>query len=150
MEEEKKRIAELLQEYVHEVHQNLGRIDQNSTISIRDKNVRMLKIMLPDWEENEKLYRIGVWDFMEEMTDKSIELLENNENALEYIGTRVTTKNLYDVVVGIDNVRIRLHKIEEQRQYEISWSQVARNSGGEGFLSAFIILSSLQIGRAHV
>lgn len=143
VEEEKKRIAELLQEYVHEVHQNLGRIDQNSTISIRDKNVKMLKIMLPDWEENEKLYRIGVWDFMEEMTNKSIELLENNENALEYIGTRVTTKNLYDVVVGIDNVRIRLHKIEEQRQYEITWSQVARNSGGEGFLSAFIILSSL-------
>ena len=70
-------------------------------------------------------------------------LLERNENAQEYLGTRMTTKNLYDVVVGIESVQIHLHKIEEQRQYEISWSQVARNSGGEGFLSAFIILSSL-------
>ena len=26
---------------------------------------------------------------------------------------------------------------------QISWNQVARNSGGEGFLSAFVILSSL-------
>lgn len=143
VEEEKNRIAELLEEYVHEVHQNLGRIDQNSTITIRDKNVRMLKIKLPDWEENEKLYQIKIQDFMEELTHKGIELLEQNENAQEYIGTRVTTKNLFDVVVGIASVQIRLHKIEAQRQYEIAWSQVARNSGGEGFLSAFIILTSL-------
>lgn len=143
VEEEKARIAELLCEYVHEVHQNLGRIDSNSTIPIRDKNVKMLKITLPDWQENESLYQVRIQDFMDEMTQKGIELLEQNENAQEYLGTRMTTKNLYDVVVGIENVQIRLHKIEAQRQYEIAWSQVARNSGGEGFLSAFIILSSL-------
>lgn len=51
VEEEKSRIAELFGEYVHEVHQNLSRIDQNSTITIRDKNVRMLKITLSDWEK---------------------------------------------------------------------------------------------------
>ena len=38
---------------------------------------------------------------------------------------------------------IRLYKIEEQREYPITWAEVARNSGGEGFLSAFVILSSL-------
>lgn len=143
VEEEKNRIAELLGEYVHEVHQNLCRMDQNSTITIRDKNVRMLKITLPDWEKNESLYQIRIQDFMDEMTQKGIELSERNENAQEYLGVRLTTKNLYDVVVGIETVQIHLHKIEEQRQYEITWSQVARNSGGEGFLSAFIILSSL-------
>lgn len=143
VEEEKERIAELLCEYVHEVHQNLDRIDSNSTIPIRDKTVKMLKITLPDWQENESLYQVRIQDFMDEVTQKGIELLEQNENAQEYLGTRMTTKNLYDVVVGIENVQIRLHKVEEQRQYEIAWSQVARNSGGEGFLSAFIILSSL-------
>lgn len=143
VEEEKNRITELLGGYVQEVHQNLARIDQNSTIPIRDKNVKMLKISLPDWEENESLYQIRIQDFMDEVTQKGIELLERNENAQEYLGTRMTTKNLYDVVVGIESVQIHLHKIEEQRQYEITWSQVARNSGGEGFLSAFTILSSL-------
>lgn len=143
VEEEKNRITELLGGYVQEVHQNLARIDQNSTIPIRDKNVKMLKISLPDWEENESLYQIRIQDFMDEVTQKGIELLERNENAQEYLGTRMTTKNLYDVVVGIGSVQIHLHKIEEQRQYEITWSQVARNSGGEGFLSAFTILSSL-------
>ncbi len=143
VEEEKSRIAELFGEYVHEVHQNLSRIDQNSTITIRDKNVRMLKITLSDWEKNESLYQTRIRDFMEEITQKGIELSERNENTQEYLGVRLTTKNLYDVVVGIETVQIHLHKIEEQRQYEITWSQVARNSGGEGFLSAFIILSSL-------
>lgn len=143
VEEEKNRIVELLGEYVHEVHQNIAQIDQNATIRIRDKNVKMLNISLPGWEENASLYQIKIQDFMDETTQKGIELLERNENAQEYLGTRMTTKNLYDVVVGIESVQIHLHKIEEQRQYEISWSQVARNSGGEGFLSAFIILSSL-------
>ncbi len=46
-------------------------------------------------------------------------------------------------MVGIGNVQIRLYKIEEQREYAITWAEVARNSGGEGFLSAFVILSSL-------
>lgn len=143
IEEEKERIAELLSEYIQEVHQNLGRIDQNSAIQIRDKSVKMLKITLPDWEENASLYQIRIQDFLDETTKKGIELLERNENAQEYFGLRMTTKNLYDVVAGIENVQIRLYKIEEQREYPITWSQVARNSGGEGFLSAFIILTSL-------
>ncbi len=116
IEQEKERIVELLCEYAYEVHQNLGRMDQNSTIRIRDKTVKMLKITLPDW---------------------------HNENAQEYFGVRLTTKSLYDITVGIEHVQIRLYKIEEQREYPITWSQVARNSGGEGFLSAFIILASL-------
>ena len=58
-------------------------------------------------------------------------------------GTQLTTKHLYDTVAGIGNVQIHLFKIEEQREYPITWADVARNSGGEGFLSAFIILSSL-------
>lgn len=143
VEEEKNRIAELLGEYVHEVHLNLGRIDQNATITIREKSIKMLKITLPNWEENESLYQIRIQDFMDETTKRGIELLEQNENAQEYFGVRMTTKNLYDVVVGIENVQIRLYKVEEQREYPITWSQVARNSGGEGFLSAFIILTSL-------
>lgn len=143
IEEEKMRIVDLLGEYVHEVHKNLGRIDQNSTISIRGRSVKMLKILLPDWEEQAQAYQLRIQDFMDETTQKGIALLEQNENAQEYFGVRMTTKNLYDAVVGIAHVQIRLYKIEAQREYPITWSQVAKNSGGEGFLSAFIILTSL-------
>ena len=143
VEKEKNKIVEILEDYLKEVHQNLGKIDHNSTITIREKPVKMLRIGLPDWEENENLYQIRLNDMIDEITQKGIEIFERNENAQEYFGTKITTKNLYDTVVGIGNVQIRLYKIEEHREYSITWAEVARNSGGEGFLSAFVILSSL-------
>lgn len=143
VEQEKENIVGLLEDYLKEVHQNLGKIDHNSTISIRKRPVKMLKILLPEWEENEGVYRIRLQDMIDAVTQKGLELFEKNENAQEYFGTQITTKNLYDAVVGIGNVQIRLYKIEAQREYPITWAEVARNSGGEGFLSAFVILSSL-------
>ena len=143
VEKEKHKIVEILEDYLKEVHQNLGKIDHNSTITIREKPVKMLRIGLPDWDENENLYQIRLNDMIDEITQKGIEIFERNENAQEYFGTKITTKNLYDTVVGIGNVQIRLYKIEEHREYSITWAEVARNSGGEGFLSAFVILSSL-------
>lgn len=143
VEKEKAKIIELLEDYLKEVHVNLGKIDHNSTITIRERPIKMLKIGLPEWQENEALYQVRLSDFMDEITRKGMEQFEKNENAQEYFGTRLTTKNLYDTVVGIGNVQIRLYKIEEQREYPITWADVAKNSGGEGFLSAFVILSSL-------
>ncbi len=143
VEKEKERILELFEEYVQDVHGSLGKIDQNSTITIRQKPVKMLKIQLPDWEENRELYQMRLSDFMDHITRKGMEIFEKNENTQEFFGTQITTRNLYDTVVGIGNVQIRLFKIEEQREYPITWTDVAKNSGGEGFLSAFVILSSL-------
>lgn len=143
VEKEKSRITELLSEYCQDVHNNLGQIDSNSTITIREKAVKMLKLQLPDWTEQEGMYQLKLSDFLDELTTKGVEILEKNENPQEYFGTRITTKNLYDSIVGIGNVQIKLYKIEAQREYPITWAQAARNSGGEGFLTAFVILSSL-------
>ena len=143
VEKEKNKIVELLEEYLQEVHQNLGKIDHNSTIAIRERPVKMLKLQLPSWEENESLYHLRLEDFIDELTQKGIAIFDRNENAQEYFGIQMTTRNLYDTAVGIGNVQIRLYKVEEQREYPITWAEVARNSGGEGFLSAFVILSSL-------
>ena len=143
VEKEKNRIAELLSEYCQDVHRNLGQIDSNSTITIRQKAVKMLKLQLPDWTEQEGMYQLKLSDFLDELTAKGVEILEKNENPQEYFGTRITTRNLYDSIVGIGNVQIKLYKVEAQREYPITWAQAAKNSGGEGFLTAFVILSSL-------
>ena len=143
VEREKERIVELMEDYIQEIHNNLGKIDHNSTITIRDRNIKMLKIQLPDWEENAGLYHLRLEDFIDKITKEGVELFEKNENAQEFFGSSVTTRNLYDQVVGIGNVQIHLYKIEAQREYPITWREVSRNSGGEGFLSAFVILSSL-------
>lgn len=143
VETEKKNVTELLEDYVQNIHKNLEKIGRNSTIKIREKSIKMLKVILPVWEDNEKLYSLRLSDLVDEITEEGIRLFENNENAQEYIGRKVTSKNLYDTVVGTGNVQIQLYKIEEQREQQISWNQVAKNSGGEDFLSAFVILSSL-------
>lgn len=143
VDEEKSRIKGLLEDYVKDVHDNMSKIDNNSTITIRERPIKMLKIQLPNWEENEGLYRQRLNDFMDELTKKSVEIYEKNENSADYFGSQITTKNLYDTIIGIGNVQIKLYKIEEQREYPITWSEVAKNSGGEGFLSAFVVLSCL-------
>ena len=143
VEKEKAKIVELTGDYLKEVHDNLNRIDRNSTITVRERTVKMLKIEPPDWAENESIYQLRLEDYLDDITARGIALLEENQNVQEFLGTRITTKGLYDAVVGIGNVQIRLYKIEAQREYPITWADVAKNSGGEGFLSAFVILSAL-------
>ena len=143
VEKEKEKIKGLLEDYVKEVHSNMAQIDNNSTITIRERPIKMLRLNIPDWETNEGLYNQRLDDLMSELTQNGIEIYERNENAINYFSSRVTTKYLYDTVVGIGNIQIKLYKIEEQREYPITWAEVAKNSGGEGFLSAFVILSSL-------
>ncbi len=143
VEKEKAKIVELTGDYLKEVHDNLNKIDRNSTITVRERPVKMLKIELPDWTESESLFELRLQDYLDDITAKGIALLEENKNVQEYLGTKITTKGLYDAVVGIGNVQVRLYKIEEQREYPITWADVAKNSGGEGFLSAFVILSAL-------
>lgn len=143
VEKEKAKITELVGDYLKEVHTGLNKIDHNSTITIRERPVKMLRIELPDWAKNESFYELRLKDYIEGITAKGIAVLEENGNLQEYLGTKVTTKGLYDAVVGIGNVQIKLYKIEAQREYPITWTDVAKNSGGEGFLSAFVILSAL-------
>lgn len=143
VEKEKEKVVELIEEYLKEVNQELGKIDHNSTINVREKSIKMLKIGIPEWEENESMYELRLQDYIDDVTKKGVVILDENSNLTEFVGTRITTKALYDTVVGIGNIQIRMFKIEEQREYPITWSDVAKNSGGEGFLSAFVILSSL-------
>lgn len=140
---EKEKVNELLLDYILQIHNELGKIDKNSTINIRGKSIKMLKLILPIWNDHELQYGVRVKDFMEELTTQALIAIDNNENIEELIGKRITTKNIYNEVVGIANIMIKLYKVEEQREYPITWAEVSKNSGGEGFLSAFVILSSL-------
>lgn len=143
VEKERNNLTGELMDYVKAVHRDVSKIDDNSTITVRERSIKMLDIKTPDWQENEELYNIRMHEFVDGITLKGVELYKKGENAAEYFGTQLNTKNLYDIIVGLGNVSIRLYKIEEQREYPIAWSDVAANSGGEGFLSSFVILSSL-------
>lgn len=143
VEKERANIIGELLEYVKAVHQDLDKLDANSTITVRDRTLKMLDIQIPDWLENEELYQLRMRDFVDQLTLQGVEFYRENRNVSEYFGTQLNTKTLYDTVVGLSQVHIKLYKIEERREVPITWSEVAKNSGGEGFLSTFVILSSL-------
>ncbi len=46
VEKERRGLVEMFYEYIKDVHRNLGQIDRNSTIMIREKPVKMLKIQI--------------------------------------------------------------------------------------------------------
>lgn len=75
VEKEKARIVELMEDYIREIHSNLGKIDHNSTITVRDRNIKMLKIQFPDWDENVGLYHLRLEDFIDKTTMEQMELL---------------------------------------------------------------------------
>ena len=80
---------------------------------------------------------------LENIVKLGIETIEKNGNLTEFLGRVITTRKLYDDVAGIQNVKIRLYKIEAEREVPISWSEVSANSGGEGFLVCLCILTCL-------
>jgi len=143
VEKERQKVIEMLLEYVSDINKNLGKIDRNSSIIVHGRSIKMLNIKIPEWEANENIYKSRLEDFLDEVVRRGLQRLDLNENIEEMIGAYITTKNLYDTVVGIGNISIKLYKIEAQREYPISWAEVSKNSGGEGFLSAFVVLSSL-------
>lgn len=143
VKQEKEQIITQLEDYLKEVHKQLGYIDRNSSIQIRGHYVKMLKLQLPDWEESANIYHRSITDLVDTIAEKGLAKLSKGEPLTELLGKLLTTKELFDAVVGINNVHVQMFKVEAQREIQISWRDVARNSGGEGFLSAFVILSSL-------
>lgn len=143
IDSEQKNVEEMFLEYIKNVNANIAMIDKNSTINVRGRNIKMLRIQVSDWEGEKEHYKIQLHEFFERVVRQGIETIENNNNLAEYIGSIISTKNLYDDVIGIGNIKIKLYKIEAEKEVPISWAEVSSNSGGEGFLSAFVILTCL-------
>ncbi len=143
IEKEEGKILESILEYIKDVHENIEKIDDNSSITIGTKRLKMLNISVSDWEESKELYRIRLKEYIEQIRGQSVKALEQNEDIEDIISNSININKLYDEVVGIGTVNIKLYKIEEDKQRQITWDEVSKNSGGEGFLSAFVILSSL-------
>lgn len=143
IEKEENNIIESMLEYIESIDENISNIDNNSTINIKGKRIKMLSIVVPDWKNNVDVYRIRLKEYIEQLRNQAVKTLNRNESIEEIIGNRINTIKLYDEVISISSINIKIYKIEEDKQRQISWNEVSANSGGEGFLSAFIILSSL-------
>ena len=146
VERDRKQLIGQLFDYVRSVHAELGKMDANSTIRLHERAVKMLKIVTPSFEDNESIYRARLEEMFDHLVKTGLESLKSapESTALhDLVGRSLTTRQLFDGVVGTANVHLQIYKVETDREVQISWSEVASNSGGEGFVSAFVILSSL-------
>ena len=143
--EERENISKTLLKYVEQVYSHMGMIDKNSRINIEGENKKMLEIRQPEWDVI--LFSTKIEEFLEHIVQMCENRIRHEEPIDEYIATQVTTAKLYDSVVGIGNVNIVLRKLEALNNQigtsRVKWTEVMKNSGGEGFVSAFVILVSL-------
>lgn len=70
--QEKEQIITQLEDYLKEVHKQLGYIDRNSSIQIRGHYVKMLKLQLPDWEESANIYHRSITDLVDTIAEKGL------------------------------------------------------------------------------
>ncbi len=149
MDREKEDVINTVLSYVNKVHTDLKSIDKNSTIKLNESRVKMLEISPPEWDQ--ELYKMKVTGVIESVLNKLRVNHEQGENATlkpeDILNRNITTEVLYDSVVGIDLVEIKIRKLESAggrtSTTPITWSKASINSGGEGFATAFIVLVSL-------
>ena len=60
-------------EYIKNVNANIAMVDKNSTINVRGRNIKMLRIQVPDWESEKEHYKIQLHEFFERVVRHGIE-----------------------------------------------------------------------------
>ncbi|HEY5563037.1 MAG TPA: hypothetical protein VIK72_15020 [Clostridiaceae bacterium] len=134
--EEEIVINEILR-YANHVLQELKTIDKKSSIKHLGKTQKLLEIVIPEEKEEEALReyikaKVGFYSSME----------EDYQGLLE--GDIQSAELLSKLIGNINRIRVDIKKIEKSGLVRKSWKEaLSHNSGGEKFVSMFILLSSL-------
>ena len=75
IDDEQKNLEMMFLEYVEQINANIGMIDRNSTITVRGRNLKMLRIQVPDWETEKEHFRLKLHDYFEHVVKMGICLL---------------------------------------------------------------------------
>jgi chromosome segregation ATPase len=127
--------------YLKNVYDEMNNIDKNSTIDIEGKRRKMLMINLP---EKDKLDDIPLKTYLKSTIDKCVLLHKDGKSMDGLLLTEVNTYDLFDRYISINKIVINLLKIELNKVKKKTWQQViSETSGGERFVSAFVVFISL-------
>ena len=141
IDEEKNAIIAALLDYVEEIYKHMNTIDDNSSLNIGGRSYKMLNIEQPEWQQ--EMNTLKMKDYMDMVVEECKSYLSLGKSIDDLLGKEITSSKLYDQIVGINGLEIKLYKIETSKVVRISWNEVAQNSCGEGFVSAFIIMVCL-------
>lgn len=140
VENQKQQIISNLFDYCKEMNRRLKQIDRTTTVHFDGIARKMLDIDVPDWQEGSELYRVKISGWLENLMEQA---LKDPAETDRIIAVNTSSAALFDASTGISQVRIRVCKIEENRQTRIPWSKAGSTSGGESFLSAFVVVAAL-------
>jgi hypothetical protein len=134
--EEEVVINEILR-YSDHVLQELKTIDKKSNIKHLGKTQKLLEISIPEEKEEESLkeYIKAKVQYYSSLEEDYSKLLENDIQSAELLSK---------LIGNINRIRVDIKKIEKTGLVRKSWKDaLSQNSGGEKFVSMFILLSSL-------
>ena len=127
--------------YLRNVYDEMNNIDRNSTIDVDGKRCKMLIINLP---EKDELENISLKEYIKNIIRNCVSLFKHGKSMEGLLTNEISTYDLFDRLVSINKIEITLIKIEPNKLKKKTWKQVIeQNSGGEKFVSAFVIFISL-------
>jgi len=136
--DEKERTVSLLLGHVRMVNSELKIMGEGSYARINGRRVQMFAISVPDWDQHKEEYRNNAREYLDEILKKGMQQVHDDPTK-EIDGVR-----LYQQVVGTGKITISVNKVETIGEVrKKSWEKIARFSGGENTLAAFILYISL-------
>lgn len=135
-------IFDMVLSRVYNVYEELKELDQHSIIDLNGRRQKMLYIRLPKKETIDTSRLIA---YMKDVLRVAKQRIENHEE-LEldrYLDNHLKLDQLLDHYIPIGSIGIQLSKIEQNKVSKMTWEEVGKASGGELFVSVFIVFSSL-------
>lgn len=134
---EEDMVIKLILRYSKNIYDEIKKIDKKSSIKIHGKIKKMLEIVIPQEIEEE-----GLKDFIKNIVEEVVQL---DGSYREIIDTRIKTSVLLGKLIGnINRIKVFINKIEKRSLVKKRWGEALnQNSGGEKFVSMFILLASL-------
>jgi len=127
--------------YLMNVYDEMNSIDRNSTIDVDGKRCKMLIIDLP---QKESLESISLKEYLKNTIRNCVGIFKQGKALDNILANEISTFDLFDRLVSINKIGITLIKIEPNKLKKKSWKEVIEeNSGGELFVSAFVVFISL-------
>ena len=130
-------VLDQITRYSKEVYDELTTIDSKSSIKFKDKSKKMLIIEVP-----EVLDEQGLKEHIKEKVNEAT-LLAGEYG--QFLDSEITTAILLGKLIGsLNRIKVFIFKIEKSGLVKKSWKEaISKNSGGEKFVSMFILLASL-------
>ncbi len=144
LENEEKYIIERYLDVARQYTEEINKIDKNSGINIKGKKLKMMKIKNIKYDDASPVNLSSYIKRQLENITNNMSLLEND--LVKAVNREFNIENLLISYCGLDNVRTYFLKIEDNIQLSSDrpWEEVTtNNSGGEKFVSYFVIFSTL-------